>query len=210
MHLAVFGATGQLGRHVTEQALARDWTVRAHVRTPDKLGPLADRVDVVAGDLADADSIAAAVAGVDAVVSSVGHARGQDPAVYGDGMRAIVAAMGAHGVRRLVAISGAGLELPGDTTTLGRRIIITLLQLTARRVLEGKQREWAALDGADVDWTLVRVARMVDRPASGGVAVDLRAVSGSPMVAYPDVAAWMLDRAADAEHVHEAPFVSGG
>lgn len=208
MRVALFGATGGLGRHVLRLALDRGHEVSAHVRSPEALG-VREGLTTVRGDLTDAASIREAIAGCDAVLSCVGHAKGQDPAVYGEGMRHIVDAMGASGIRRLVSISGAGLELDGDASGLGRRIVILLLRVVAGRVLAGKQREWDVISGADLDWTLVRVARMVERPGAGSVSVDLRRVSGSAIVPYPDVAAWMLDRAADASFLRQAPFVSG-
>ncbi len=207
MKLAVFGATGGLGRAVVRAALAGGHTVRAMVRDPAKLDVAG--VEVVVGDLSDSAAMASTVAGVDAVISCVGVVRGGDPAVFGTGMEALVQAMDADGVRRLVAISGAGLELEGDVTGLGRRLIITLLRWFARDVLRGKELEWAAIRTSGVDWTLVRVARMVDRAGAGKVRADLHQVGGSPMVAYEDVAAWMVEEAGARRFVHRAPFVSG-
>lgn len=207
--LAVFGATGGLGQEVVRLALEAGYRVRAHARTPSKLAVRYERLVAVQGDLGDATSIREAVRGADAVLSCVGYAKGQDPAIYGAGLKHVIDAMNTHGVRRLLAISGAGLEIEGDATGLGRRIVIALLKVFARKVLAGKEAEWAVIRDADVDWTLVRVARMVDRRAAGSVAVDRHRVGGSPVVAYADVAAWMLEQVGDKAFIHEAPFVSG-
>jgi putative NADH-flavin reductase len=210
MRLAVLGATGGLGRHVVDQALEGGHHVVGLARTPGKLARSHDRLELVEGLFQDPDALRRAVEGADGVLSCVGYAKGQDPAVFGEGMRALVGVMKEAGVRRLVAISGAGLVLEGDAMPLSRRVIIAALKLFSPKVLEGKQREWEALDGADVDWTLVRVGRMVDKDPKGEVAVDADAVTGSPMVAYPDVARWMIDQVDDSTWIHRAPFVSGG
>lgn len=211
MRLAVFGATGRLGREVVRVALSEGHTVRAMVRAmvrdPDRQA--IDGVEVVPGHLGDADAIAATVEGAEAVISCVGVVRGGDPEVFGVGMQHLIGAMEANGVRRLVAISGAGLELEGDVTGIGRRLIVTLLELFARDVLRGKELEWEQIRASTTDWTLVRVARMVERPPKGDVKVDARQVSGSPMVAYADVAAWMVHELSARRWVREAPFVSG-
>lgn len=208
MKLAIFGATGGLGREVVRAAQDAGHGIRAMVRDPAKL--TTDDVDLVVGDLSDADAIATTIEGADAVISCVGVVKGGDPEVFGTGMKAIVDAMARHGVGRLVAISGAGLELDGDVTGFGRRMIIAALKLFARDVLRGKELEWAEIRDSDVDWTLVRVARMVDRPAAGKVAVDAHQVSGSPMIAYGDVALWMVEEVEAKAFVGQAPFVSGG
>ncbi len=207
MQLAVLGATGGLGRQVVRQAKEAGHSVRALIRTPrSDLGEL----DVRVGDLSDADAIRATLEGADAVISCVGVTGKQDPEVFGDGLRTVLATMKELDIRRIVAISGAGLELEGDTGGFGRKVIIFLLKVFSPRVLEGKQLEYEAIAASDRDWTLVRVARMVERPPKGDVRVDLKAVEGSPMVAYADVARWMVQVAEGDRYVRQAPFVSGG
>ena len=47
MKVAIFGSTGAVGRHLVRQALDRDWEVVAFARTPQKLGDLTERADVL-------------------------------------------------------------------------------------------------------------------------------------------------------------------
>ena len=164
---------------------------------------------MVQGDFGDAPAVARTLAEADAVINCVGYAKGVPPSTYGEGMRHVIAAMDARGVSRLVSISGAGLEMDGDASGLGRRIIIGLLKTLAKDVLDAKRLEWEVIRDSDVAWTLGRVARMVEKPGRGSVEVALDRVSGSPMVPYPDVAAWMLDQLESDEFLRAAPFVSG-
>ena len=207
MKLAVFGATGGLGREVVKSALTAGHTVRAMARDASKLRSQA--VDVTIGDLSQSEAIRSTIEGTEAVISCIGVSKGGDPEAFGVGMQSILDAMHEHRVNRLIAISGAGLELEGDASGFGRRFIITMLKLFARDVLRGKELEWDVIRASKVDWTLVRVARMAERPAAGSVKTDLHRVSGSPMVAYADVATWMVHEASAREFVCKAPFVSG-
>ena len=75
MKVLVTGATGFVGSHVVRRLLDDDHELRLLARTPAKVGPLmakmgvdADRLEVVDGDITDADSVRRAVAGCDAVV----------------------------------------------------------------------------------------------------------------------------------------------
>jgi uncharacterized protein YbjT (DUF2867 family) len=62
----VTGATGNVGRQVVSQLLATDCPVRALTRNPDAAGlPL--QVEVVCGDLTDADALGRCLDGVDVV-----------------------------------------------------------------------------------------------------------------------------------------------
>src|SRR3546814_7713667 len=75
--VTVFGGSGFIGRYVV-QRLARDgWTIRVAVRHPGRasfLRPLGDigQITPLCVPLQDAEAVAAAVAGADAVINLVG------------------------------------------------------------------------------------------------------------------------------------------
>src|SRR5689334_22582458 len=100
MKLTIFAATGGVGRHVLEQAVAAGRDVTAVVRDPTKLPA---KVRAVTADLttADPDALALAVEGADAVLSCLGPRSNAEAGVVSQGTRAIVVAMRATGVRRL-------------------------------------------------------------------------------------------------------------
>ena len=69
--ILVVGATGQLGRLVVRRLRAQDRPVRALIRSDAAAEALSDTgADLVRGDLRDPASLAAAVAGVDAIVAT--------------------------------------------------------------------------------------------------------------------------------------------
>jgi nucleoside-diphosphate-sugar epimerase len=63
MKVAVFGATGGIGRLVVEQLLRDGHDVVAYVRNPAKLGLSDPRLAVVNGELSNAESVASACGG---------------------------------------------------------------------------------------------------------------------------------------------------
>ena len=63
MTILVIGATGRLGRHVVEQLVARNASVRVLTRDPAKAA-FPTGVDIAKGDLLDIDSLRAAFVGV--------------------------------------------------------------------------------------------------------------------------------------------------
>src|SRR5258708_27812658 len=73
MRLTVFAATGGIGRHLVDQAVAAGHDVTAVARSPRNL-PADGRFRVVAADLANPDPavLASAVEGADAVLSALG------------------------------------------------------------------------------------------------------------------------------------------
>jgi uncharacterized protein YbjT (DUF2867 family) len=65
-HVLVTGATGNVGRQVVSQLQTTNCQIRALTRNPDGAG-LPPQVDVVRGDLTDAETLVSCLAGIDTV-----------------------------------------------------------------------------------------------------------------------------------------------
>src|SRR4051794_31725854 len=121
MDLVVFGANGPTGRLVVQRALADGHTVRAFTRHPHAfpssadLGASAGELRVVAGDVFDADGVADAVAGADAVLSTLGVPFAKtEITVYSAGMTNILGAMERSGVKRVLCVSSSTMAPPPE------------------------------------------------------------------------------------------------
>ncbi|PRY00885.1 NAD(P)-dependent oxidoreductase [Allonocardiopsis opalescens] len=195
MRLTVFGATGGTGRRLVDLALAAGHEVTAAVREPARLperAPAAPAPHPVRCDVLDREQVAAAVAGADAVLSALGATDGGP--VCGTGVPHIIAAMKAHGVRRLVALSAAPVpdRDPGDRP---------LYRLTVRPILRAlfsaAYADLAVMEGeiftSGLDWTVLRPPRLTDGPATGAYRTALRRnVPGGYAISRADLAAEML------------------
>jgi uncharacterized protein len=109
MNIALIGATGFVGAAVLSTLLQRGHQVTALVRDPSRLAPHPG-LTVTVADAYDADAVAAAVRGHDAVVSAF-NPGWNDPALYDNFMRgsaAIERGVELGGVRRLLVVGGAG------------------------------------------------------------------------------------------------------
>ena len=153
MRLAVLGASGQTGRLVVEQALARGHEVVALVKLPARAALRVARADVT-----EPDSVLTAARGVDAIVSGLGVHKGQDARVLVQGAR-IAAATGA----RVVWLGTLGTGVTEGA--LGR---LTGL-LLSKAVLK---YEWAEKPLADevirvVGGTVVHAGPLVNRDRYG-------------------------------------------
>jgi uncharacterized protein YbjT (DUF2867 family) len=105
----VVGATGYLGGQVVKELLARGKQVRALVRASTSAAELENLgVEIARGDMLEPDSLASAMKGVDAVVSTAaGYTRRQKNAQAIDttGYANLAQAARAAGVRRFVLTS---------------------------------------------------------------------------------------------------------
>lgn len=95
------GATGSVGRHVVEEALRRGHAVRALVHNRAKAAGLPAQAESVVGELTQPDTLAQAVAGVDAIVFTHGSNGGKTDtrAIDYGGVRNVLFTLAGHKVR---------------------------------------------------------------------------------------------------------------
>lgn len=117
--VSVFGGTGFLGRCLVRRLAAAGATVRVAVRHPERARSALraaglDRVTVFCADVRDQASVAAAVAGADAVVNAVSAYVEKGgvtfESVHEQGAEAVAREATAAGVARLALVSGIGAD----------------------------------------------------------------------------------------------------
>ena len=148
--LLVLGATGGTGRLIVAEALARGFEVRALVRSPAKASGL-EGAELFIGDARDQAALRKALEGADAVVSALGTAVSpfREVSLLSSATKALVNAMKAAGVSRLVCITGMGA---GDSAGHGGFVFDRLIfPALLRKVYADKDRQEAIVRAAA--WT---------------------------------------------------------
>lgn len=208
MKVAVLGATGRTGRLVVDELVRRGHDVTALVRDVSRAGlPVA--VTTIAGDARDPAALRSSVAGADAVVSALGPARG-DTTLHRDVTPGLVEAMGAAGVRRFVGISGAGVDVPGDTKSRRDRLVSAAMQRFGGDMVRDKAIEHDVWNSSGLEWTLVRPPRLTDVPATGRIEHHDHSSARATVIGRADLAAFVVDCLEQALHVGQAPLVARG
>jgi nucleoside-diphosphate-sugar epimerase len=154
MKILITGATGKVGSRLARRLVWQGHHVKALVRDPARSAALlGDRMEIVAGDLLEPDSLAAAVQGVAAVVHCAAFFRGATPeqahAVNERGTRHLASAARDAGVGRFVFLSTGltygpnGGRLADEDHACNPVDAYPLSKLAAERMLLG-------MDGLDV------------------------------------------------------------
>ncbi|MBH0778172.1 NAD(P)-dependent oxidoreductase [Nocardia bovistercoris] len=206
MRIAVFGATGTVGRHVVEQALERGHDVTAFTRNAAGVTRQDARLRVVEGDVLDATAAERAVTGQDAVIVTLGD--GRKGAVRFAGTRAIVEAMGRAGVRRLICQSTLGVgESRQNLNFVWKHVMFGLL---LRKAYDDHVRQETLVRAADLDWTIVRPSAFTDGPRTGAYRRDIPgdATGLTLRIARADIAEFLLDQLTDTANVLRTPGIS--
>ncbi|MGN6316260.1 NAD(P)-dependent oxidoreductase [Trinickia sp.] len=157
LKIALFGATGMIGSRIAAQALARGHEVTALARHPRSIDGLPG-LTVVAGDVFDTAASAGRIEGFDVIASAYAPPR-DEPLKVIEATRALVALSRTAGVKRLVAVGGAGsLEVAP-----GKQLVDTEGFPDAYKAVALAHREALSFyrTVTDVDWTFFAPAALI-------------------------------------------------
>jgi putative NADH-flavin reductase len=187
--LAVFGSGGNIGSRVVTEAQARGHEVTA-LRSAQ-------------ADVTDAQAVAGAAAGHDAIVSAVGSH--EDFTLFARAAHALLDGAAQAGVPRLVVLGGAGSLLVD-----GRRVVDgpDFPELWKGNAL-GQADALAVLRANDtLDWTYISPAAMIEagertgRYRVGGEEL-LTDADGNSRISYEDYAVALVDELERGAHLRE-------
>lgn len=206
MIITLFGATGKTGQHVLSHALSQGHTVKAYVRSPQKITATSDRLEVVTGEYNDTDTIASAVKDADVVISTLGPGKKSPSDLMSFSAQAIVQAMHDAGVSRLIWMTGAGVKLPADQFSLSRPVVRGLMKLVAASVLKDSESAASAIKDSSLQWTIARAPILSDSPSNGNISVST-APPKPKGVSREDIALFLLSEAEKNDWIKGAPFI---
>jgi putative NADH-flavin reductase len=209
MRITVFGATGGTGRRLVEQAIAEGNEVVAYVRNPSKLDMENEHLTVVQGELTDEELIEKAVKGVDAVISLLGPRGGSKSKPLTHGIQNIITAMKKQGVRRLVITSTLSAKDPNDLPDFKTKSLVNLVKVTMHDAYEDIVSTAETVRNSDLDWTIVRLTMLNNKPKSGKVRAGYvgRGDVGT-WISRADVADFMLKQVQDTKYLRQAPAIT--
>jgi putative NADH-flavin reductase len=211
MKVIVFGATGHCGGYFVRMAAERGHRVTAVVR-PSTAYDAPEGVEVLRGDVLDADFVAGAIPGHDAVMSGVGMryahpwATRQSPDDFTSRALAnIVAGMKTAGVSRISFISAAGI---GDSRP-GLNWVMRLMLATSNvgAAYQDLERAEEILRESGLDWQAVRPTVLTHGARTDRVRITdrFRATASIPR---EDVAAFVLSELERSSFGSRTPLIT--
>lgn len=197
MKLLILGASGGVGTWLTRLTSQAGHEVTAMVRPGSPFEAPAG-IRVIHGEVLDPRALASALEGQSAVASCLGLRRASrlpwapllsPPDLTANVARLLSTAMPQAGVRRIVAISAAGVAESITTLTMPVRWMVSAGNVAAAyRDLAEMER---ILASGRLDWLSVRPVTLVDGPPTGRVGKVERYGLFS-IIRRADVATWML------------------
>lgn len=208
MKIVVFGATGTIGRPFIEEALKDGHEITAFARNPKKLNLDHPNLKLFVGNAYDAEDVARAVKGQEAVVVTLGSGMSRKSKVRSAGTLNVIRAMHQHDVKRLICQSTLGThESWNNLNFYWKRIMFGALLLPVFRDHELQEK---LVQASGLDWTIVRPSSFSDEDANGSYRENFDAQERglSLKIARRDVAAFLKRQLVETVYSQQAVGIS--
>ena len=210
--ILVIGASKGIGLETVKAGLAAGHMVRAFARSAAGIPVTDAKLERFPGDALSRTSVDKALSGVDAVIQSLGVSSPRDlifgTTLFSASTRVLVAAMQAAGVKRLIAVTGAGAgNSRGRNTPLYDYIMFPIL---LQRIYADKNLAEEIIAKSSLDWTIVRPGMLTNGPATGRYKAlpDPKDWHGGS-ISRADTAAFLVGQVADRNLIGKTPMLVG-
>jgi uncharacterized protein len=201
MRIVVYGATGNSGREIVKELLARGHEVVAVARKVDAV-PAQHGLTPKGDDLSNVDKIAGIIDGADVVVSAYAPPPDNTEALLDVTNRQIEAVKKVGGKPRLIVVGGAGLleVAPGVTLIKSGYLPAEYLPIATAH-----ERALEMLRGSDINWTyLSPAAFFVSEERTGKFRLGTKELvsdaKGESRISFADYAIALVDEIEKAKH----------
>jgi len=211
MKLCVFGGTGVIGSNVISVARAKGYEVVALARRPEILRDQFPGIQAAQGDVFKPETIRAAIADSDAVISTLGPPlrtlrshlipAKRKTTIYSEGVINIAKAMEESGKRRLiVAASLIGIDPKPDGSWPALIVVkLVLMPMLGYQYRDTAKMKEKLVEFHDLDWTLVGLSRLKGGEAKGRYRTSI----GTPLhhpsnISRSDLADYLVSIVSDA------------
>jgi putative NADH-flavin reductase len=200
-----------------EHLLSAGHTVTVFARSPQPAAAASQQLRFFTGDALDADAVARAVQGQDAVVVTLGisenalRVRLLGPArtpldVRSAGTRNVINAMRKHGVRRLVVQTTYGVGETRDRLGFMDKLFFSLLLKPQIADTELQNAEVAA---SGLDWVIAQPVHLTDGEEDVPPFVSTEGETGNMKVSRKSVGRFLADAVRSAAFVRKSVALSG-
>jgi putative NADH-flavin reductase len=169
----IIGASRGIGLETLRCALKAGHKVRALARSAGGIAVSHPDLEKVAGDALDRGAVTQALAGVNAVIQTLGVAASPEMIfkpvrLFSEATRVLVTSMEETGVKRLICLTGFGA---GDSRNKGGLLYNTAFHLFLGRVYDDKDVQEQMIRRSKLDWVIARPGILTNGPRTGSYRV---------------------------------------
>ena len=204
--IAVIGGTGKTGTVLVNQLIREGYQVRLLVRNTEFEQKDTHSIEKVHGDAGDYPTILELIRGCDAVISTIGQRKGER-LIHSLASTNIIEAMKALGIRRYIVITGLTLNTAFDKKGFKTRLLSKMMRMSFPDIIADKEREYAIVSESGLDWTVVRLPRILPAGSLGDVRTSLTDCPGS-RISTKNLVTFLIGQLSDDSFIRKAPFAA--
>lgn len=198
MNIIVFGATGQTGQLVVKRLLEDNHSVTAFVRNLEKLKTVDDNLKVIKGSVLNSEEVSEAMKNQEAVVSCLGGNDNDKTTAITDMTKIIVDSMKKNHMKRIVAISSAGIHNEFSFIT---NLIVKMFY---KHVINDHKLAAQIIMSNDLDYTLARPLSLTEGELTKHYRkTPIGVPKGGKDISRQDLAHFLVDVIENDDHKNE-------
>lgn len=205
MRIAVFGATGKVGKSIVVKLIEQNHTVTAF---EDGANPFVNHpsIRIIQGDPNNVSDIARTLDGADAVISTLAGGGGVD-AAQASVTRNILTEMERRDIWRIVSLSSSVTYIEGDSLDFINKWISRMYSLKMPHTTRNEEDHIRFLQSSKADWVVVRSPIIRSRGKKGGWEFVQAPPYPWQRVHVDDVAEALVSQLTDNRYLNQAPFI---
>lgn len=207
MNVLVIASSRRVRRQLAEQAQAEGHQVTVLEKRAPRFRWRRPQHRVVAGNILEERSLGPAIAGQDAVLCWLQPPSRKSNTYLWEGTANLIRAMDRQAVRRLICISACGA---GDSRGHCGFFYDHIIQpLFLKQVFEDRDRQEELIRGTDLEWVIIRPARLTKGQSRGQymVLTDLRNIKAK-RIALVDATEFALKQLRSNFYLFQAPLLT--
>ncbi|MGN8055949.1 NAD(P)-dependent oxidoreductase [Pedobacter sp. 22163] len=207
LKIALIGATGKAGTYILKALLAQNISVKVLIRNPEKLQVHHASLEIVIGDVKDAETVHALIGGCDIVVSALGMGQpASEKTIFTQSTGNILKAMEAIHLKRYIVITGINVNTPADKKDAKNQFATQWMYDNYPVSTADRQKEYDLLTESDLDWTLIRLPLIMQTREQTPVSTSLVNCDGEEINAS-NLAQFIIEQLGEKTFVKQAPFI---
>ncbi|WP_316829048.1 NAD(P)-dependent oxidoreductase [Pedobacter miscanthi] len=207
LKIALIGATGKAGAYILKALMAQKFRVKALVRNPEKLLVNHSTLEIITGDVKDAETVHSFIQGCDMIISALGMGQpASEKTIFTQSTVNILKAMDAIHLKRYIVITGINVDTPADEKDAKTQFATKWMYDNYPVSTADRQKEYDLLTESNLDWTLIRLPLIMQTDEQTAVGTSLINCDGDQINAS-NLAQFIIEQLGEEAFVKRAPFI---
>ena len=209
MQVTGFGATGRTGRFLVKELIDNNYSIKALVRSGEKLESKDRVIEIIQGDILDYNSVKESITGSEAVLSVIGHIKNTQKDMQKLGITNVIKAMNEDRITRLIVLTGAGVPSKKDKPTFADKFTTFMVKTLAKDRFEDGVKYVEEIKKSNLNWTVVRANLLTNELNHVPYKVGYLGNKGlGYRISRKNVAKFMVKLLRDNSYSNEMPYIS--